>query len=215
MIFRVSRFRGMLVVAGGLTTVAALPFAHAWPTTSPSAKSAAHLKYHSSVNWLQHYLPDDRYKIAGGVWKVVSTQYDTHYYRPDSQFMLRQPADIVIGFASEEEAIKAGYRPAAGFPTRPRPAVRTREIARDNPPSGAIGVGSTTAVPSSVGSSRVVGSASSAFSRSFSGSRPSGGGMESAVVHTGPRGGKFHLSASGKKVYEPRGSTRTYAKRRR
>lgn len=89
--------------------------AHAWPTTSPSAKLAARLKYHPPDNWLQHYLPDDRYKIAGGIWKVVSTQYDTYYHRPDSQYMLRQPAGIVIGFANEKEAQDAGYRAEGGY----------------------------------------------------------------------------------------------------
>jgi hypothetical protein len=96
------------LLAAALGTVSA---AHAWPNTSPSAKAAARLKYHPPANWLQHYLPDDRYKIAGGVWKVVSTQYDTYYHRPDSPNMLRQPAGIVIGFSSEQEARDAGYKP--------------------------------------------------------------------------------------------------------
>ncbi|HEX8552691.1 MAG TPA: hypothetical protein VF681_14170 [Abditibacteriaceae bacterium] len=96
---------------GGATVTAA----HAWPNTSPSAREAARLKHRPPRNWLQHYLPDDRYKIAGGVWKVVSTQYDTYYHRPDSPLMLRQPASIVIGFSSEQEAIDAGYRRASGF----------------------------------------------------------------------------------------------------
>lgn len=111
--------------------------AHAWPSTSPSAKAAARLKYHPPANWLQHYLPDDRYKIAGGVWKVVSTQYDTYYHRPDSPNMLSQPAGIVIGFASEAEAREAGYRsdglyfPGMVMQSRMvKPKVRVRSVQR-------------------------------------------------------------------------------------
>lgn len=79
-----------------------------------SAKMAARLKKYPTSNWLAHYLPDDRYKIAGGVWKYVSTDLDTYYHRPDSPLMLRQSAGRVIGFASAAEAEEAGYKPAPG-----------------------------------------------------------------------------------------------------
>ncbi|HEX8464828.1 MAG TPA: hypothetical protein VF627_09455 [Abditibacterium sp.] len=79
--------------------------------SGPSAKTAARLKKYPTSRWLAHYLPDDRYKIAGGVWRFVSTDLDTYYHRPDSPNMLRQPAGRVIGFASAQEAEEAGYRP--------------------------------------------------------------------------------------------------------
>lgn len=77
----------------------------------PSAKMAARLKKYPTSNWLAHYLPDDRYKIAGGVWKYVSTDLDTYYHAPNSPLMLSQPAGRVIGFSSTAEAEEAGYRP--------------------------------------------------------------------------------------------------------
>ncbi|RYG69106.1 hypothetical protein EON80_10415 [bacterium] len=80
----------------------------------PSAKMAARLKKYPTSQWLAHYLPDDRYKIAGGVWKYVSTDLDTYYHRPNSPLMLRQSAGRVIGFASAAEAEEAGYKPAPG-----------------------------------------------------------------------------------------------------
>ncbi len=83
--------------------------------SGPSAKSAARLKKRPTSKWLAHYLPDDRYKIAGGVWKYVSTDLDTYYHRPDSPLMMRQPASRVIGFASAEEALEAGYKPEPGL----------------------------------------------------------------------------------------------------
>lgn len=75
-----------------------------------SAKMAARLKYAPPNNYLKHYLGDDRYKIAGGVWKVVSTQLDTYYHRPTCPNMLRQHPDIVLGFANSKDAEEAGYR---------------------------------------------------------------------------------------------------------
>jgi len=84
--------------------------AMAWPNESPSARAAARLKYHPPKNWIRHYLGDDRYKIAGGVWNVVSTQTDTYYHRATCPNMLRQSADIVIGFNKSSEAEEAGYR---------------------------------------------------------------------------------------------------------
>ncbi len=83
----------------------------------PSARMAARLKKYPTSNWLAHYLPDDRYKIAGNVWKFVSTDLDTYYHRPDSPLMLRQPASRVIGFASTKEAEEAGYRPGPSVDT--------------------------------------------------------------------------------------------------
>jgi len=75
----------------------------------PSAIEAAHLKVHPPRNYLAHYLPDDRYKIAGGVWRFVSTDLDTYYHLPQSANMMRQPADRVIGFANAADAEEAGY----------------------------------------------------------------------------------------------------------
>jgi len=53
----------------------------------------------------------DRPRIAGGIWKFLSTDLDTFYHRPDSALMLAQPADHVIGFASAADAEEAGYLP--------------------------------------------------------------------------------------------------------
>lgn len=78
--------------------------------SGPSAKMAARLKYHPPENYLKHYLGDDRYKIAGGVWKRVSTQLDTYYHRATCPNMLKQSADIVIGFSGSADAEESGYR---------------------------------------------------------------------------------------------------------
>ncbi len=75
----------------------------------PSAIEAARLKTSPPRNYLSHYLPDDRYKIAGGVWKYVSTDLDTYFHLPASSNMMRQPADRVIGFSSVRDAEEAGY----------------------------------------------------------------------------------------------------------
>ena len=77
----------------------------------PSARAAAALKKNPRTAWLAHYLPDDRYKIAGKVWKYVSTNLDTYYHIPNSSNMMRQPNAGVIGFSSAREAEEAGYKP--------------------------------------------------------------------------------------------------------
>lgn len=100
----------VFAVGGLLLTITQ---AGAWPSTSPSARSAARLKYRPPVNWIRHYLGDDRYKIAGGTWKVVSTQNDSRYHRADCPQMLRQSPDIVIGFPSPAHGREAGYGPDA------------------------------------------------------------------------------------------------------
>ncbi|RYG60821.1 hypothetical protein EON80_24390, partial [bacterium] len=86
----------------------------------PSAVQAARLKKYPPPNYLSHYLPDDRYKIAGNVWKYVSTDLDTYYHVPSSPNMLRQPANRVIGFANARDAEEAGYvaDPTDGTATR-------------------------------------------------------------------------------------------------
>jgi hypothetical protein len=96
-----------IMVCGSLNLAQAGP-------VGPSARSAARLKKNPTSKWLAHYLPDDRYKIAGGVWKYVSTDLDTYYHRPDSPLMMRQSAGRVIGFSSAAEAEEAGYKPAPG-----------------------------------------------------------------------------------------------------
>ena len=93
-----------------VTTVGAISIGHAAPV-GPSAKAAARLKKNPTSNWLAHYLPDDRYKIAGGVWKYVTTNLDTYYHIPSSPNMMRQPNSGVIGFSSAREAEEAGYKP--------------------------------------------------------------------------------------------------------
>ncbi len=79
-------------------------------TGSPSVREAARLKYNPPPNWIRHYLGDDRYKLAGGTWKVVSTETDTYYYPAWAPEMLRQPNGIVIGFPSAAAAEEAGYK---------------------------------------------------------------------------------------------------------
>lgn len=91
-------------------TVGAVSSSHAAPA-GPSARAAASLKKNPRTQWLAHYLPDDRYKIAGGVWKYVTTNLDTYYHRPDSPNMMKQPNSNVIGFASAQAAAEAGYSP--------------------------------------------------------------------------------------------------------
>jgi hypothetical protein len=93
-----------------LSSWGAVSPAEAHPGTSPSARAAARLKYNPPRGWIRHYLGDDRYKILGGSWKVVSTELDSYYYPPWAAEMLRQPAGIVIGFPSAAAAEEAGYR---------------------------------------------------------------------------------------------------------
>ena len=89
--------------------------AHAQRSKGPSAIAAARLKNRPPQNWIRHYLGDDRYKIAGGIWKVVSTELDRYYYPAWAPEMLNQPAGIVIGFSSATEAEEAGYM-ASSYP---------------------------------------------------------------------------------------------------
>jgi hypothetical protein len=79
------------------------------PTTSPSVRQAYRLKYYPPPGWIRHYLGDDRYKLDGNIWTVVSTEMDTYYHRPNCPNMMRQPNGIVLGFNTGEDAIEAGY----------------------------------------------------------------------------------------------------------
>ena len=98
------------LITGILSALALVPsLAQAGPR-GPSAVAAARLEKKAS-GWLSFYLPNDRYKIAGGVWKYVSTDLDTYYHKPNSPNMLRQSPNRVIGFASAEDAEEAGYLP--------------------------------------------------------------------------------------------------------
>jgi hypothetical protein len=303
----------------------------------PAAVQAARLKKYPPPGYLSHYLPDDRYKIAGGVWKYVSTDLDTYYHVPQSPNMMRQPADRVIGFANVRDAEEAGYiaDPTDGTASKASPTAVSSNGSRgldglseaenryvinvlalierqglatiaqfdrlegvlqqlknqpdDNtitlravspvvrdyfklqqqglatfdrlkaPPrmhkirtlyrdyfkklvdsavymnrtvhTGDIGYvelstrsinasqtsvrNATTAVQAlRRGASIGVPTATQSFNTptSFTGSSLP---MESTGIMTGPRGGRFHLSASGKKVYEKRGSSRSSARRRR
>lgn len=105
----------ILCVLAAVSTLASVfaTSASAQRTTSPSVRAAARLKNHPPKNWIRHYLGDDRYKIAGGVWKVVSTELDRYYYPAWAPEMLRQSPGIVIGFSSAAEAEEAGYMPSA------------------------------------------------------------------------------------------------------
>ncbi|RYX81852.1 hypothetical protein EON83_22105 [bacterium] len=93
----------------------------------PSAVQAARLKKYPAPSYLSHYLPDDRYKIAGGVWKYVSTDLDTYYHIASSPNMLRQPANRVIGFANARDAEEAGYvaDPTDGTATAATPRINS------------------------------------------------------------------------------------------
>lgn len=106
---QLNRFSGVLVALFALGALI-LP-AQAQKRMGPSAKAAARLKHTPPPTWIQHYLPDDRYKIAGKVWKYVTVEVDRYYHLPNSAFMLRQSPARVIGFASAQEAQDAGYRP--------------------------------------------------------------------------------------------------------
>ncbi len=114
------------LVAGAATS------SHAAPN-GPSAKAAAGLKKNPRTQWLAHYLPDDRYKIAGGVWKYVTTNLDTYYHLPSSANMMRQPNAGVIGFASAREAEEAGYRadPRDGTLQQVRNTVEQKQLAME------------------------------------------------------------------------------------
>ena len=123
-------------VAGALAPGRAAP-------TGPSAKAAARLKKNPRTQWLAHYLPEDRYKIAGGVWKYVSTNLDTYYHRADSPNMLRQPNTGVIGFESARAAEEAGYKPDPrdGTLAQVRGQVEAQQFAREQQAAASAGNG--------------------------------------------------------------------------
>jgi hypothetical protein len=102
------RYRTMAVALSA--SVFYMSVAVAGPS-APSARVAARLASKPPNNYLKHYLPDDRYILAGGIWKVVSTQTDKYYHRPTCPNMLRQRADLVIGFHAPAAAEEAGYMP--------------------------------------------------------------------------------------------------------
>jgi hypothetical protein len=112
-------------------------------SASPSVRAAARLKYNPPRDWIRHYLPDDRYKLKGGAWKVVSTETDTFYYPAWAPEMLRQPAGIVIGFPSAAAAEEAGYKrskypmesPLLGLTGRPQPTAAAPPTA---PPAATV-----------------------------------------------------------------------------
>jgi hypothetical protein len=93
----------------GLIVIVHTNISWASPTASPSVRAAAKLKHHPPPTWIRHYLGDDRYKIAGGIWKVVSTQSDRLYHRPDCPLMLRRDPGATIGFSSGQDARDSGY----------------------------------------------------------------------------------------------------------
>lgn len=102
------------------------------PVTSPSVQMAAGLAHHPPRGWIRHYLPADRYKIKGGIWKYVSTETDTHYHRPDSPLMLCQSPDIVIGFASTADAEEGGYQPGPSVTLQDRGGKNKRALNNRN-----------------------------------------------------------------------------------
>ena len=106
----------------------------------PSAVAVARLKTRAS-GWLRHYLPVDRGRIAGGLWKFVSTNLDTYYHRADSPLMLAQSPDNVIGFASAAAAEEAGYLPGPSVV----PPLRAMPIPRA--PREGLTFGTSTHVP--------------------------------------------------------------------
>jgi len=107
-------FRAAPAIGGAICAallIHGLTDASALPTTSPAWRGAAQLRYYPPAGWIRHYLGDDRYKIVGGNWKVVSTQYDVYYHRANCPNMLRQSPGIVIGFNTHKDARDAGYKP--------------------------------------------------------------------------------------------------------
>ena len=84
------------------------------PLISPSMREAIRLKYNPPRGWIRHYPGEDRYKL-GSVWRVVTTPNDKFYYPPFASEMLgRSPYDV-IGFASAQDAVEAGYAPAPNY----------------------------------------------------------------------------------------------------
>ncbi len=109
----------------------------------PSAQAAAALKKNPRTEWLAHYLPDDRYKIAGKVWKYVSTNLDTYYHVPSSPNMMRQPNGGVIGFSSAQAAEEAGYKPDPrdGTLQQVRGAIDAKQFEMEQQSAAAAGSG--------------------------------------------------------------------------
>ena len=107
------RFRFFTLAVLLSSTLSTIDLAHAassrGPVISPSVKAAHRYKYNPPRNWIRHYLGDDRYKIAGGIWKVVTTPNDRYAYPAYAREMLRRSPNNVIGFSSKEEAEEAGY----------------------------------------------------------------------------------------------------------
>ena len=94
-------------------------------------------------NWLSFYLPQDRYKITLNIWRYVSIEDDRgrypvrYYYRPNAPTFLsllaNAPRGIVrppriIGFASWQDAMIAGYRPDPV--SKPEPALGVLALGR-------------------------------------------------------------------------------------
>ena len=79
--------------------------------TPAQRKQMVQQKYNIAPRgWLASYLPADRYKF-GKVWQYVSTETDTHYYRPQDMARKRFNANKVIGFRTWQLAMLAGYTP--------------------------------------------------------------------------------------------------------
>lgn len=94
-------------------------------------------------NWLAFYPLQDRYKITLNIWRYVSIEDDRgrypvrYYYRPNAPTFLsllaNAPRGIVrpyriIGFASWQDAMIAGYRPDAV--SKPEPALGVLALGR-------------------------------------------------------------------------------------
>ena len=127
-----------VLLAGAATS------SHAAPV-GPSARAAARLKKNPTSAWLAHYLPDDRYKIAGKVWKYVTTNLDTYYHVPSSANMMRQPNSGVIGFPSARAAEEAGYLPDPrdGTLQQVRGNIEQQQFAREQQAAAAARNGGT------------------------------------------------------------------------
>jgi hypothetical protein len=80
-------------------------------TKSGKTRSAGRTTKTSKPAWINHYLPEDRGKITGGVWKFVSTEDDQVYHYGRCGQMLSQPRQRAIGFDTADSAYEAGYTP--------------------------------------------------------------------------------------------------------
>lgn len=109
------RYAARVLAATAVVAVCAAPLTPIHAADSPSVRAAARLKNHPPRGWIRHYLGADRYKIAGGTWRFVSTELDRFYYPAYAPEMLRQSPGRVIGFASAKDAEEAGYLPGAGY----------------------------------------------------------------------------------------------------